>query len=143
MSTLTLYLDVIENGRSMKKDGLVFSNVCVVRCWIDGMDLDDLEDFKDSLIYFNELEKSKNVSGNYLIFTCACGIAEDGGWEGVFVKHEENAIQWVIDIGRKIYRYTFDKNEYCDEIESLRNIINMTHLPLEPTQVIFPLNFSR
>lgn len=143
MNTLALYLDALENGRSMEKDGLVFSNASIVKSLVDGEDLDDLEIFHDSLIYFSELEESACAPGNYLIFTCACGVAEDGGWEGVAVNHNGDVIEWVIDVGSKVYRYVFNKRQYCDEIESLRTAISTDHLPLEPKQVIFPLNFHR
>ena len=143
MNKLALYLDVLEDGRSVEKDGLAFSNASIVKCWIDGKNLDDLENFQDSLIYFSELEESARAPGSYLIFTCACGIAEDGGWEGVAVKHNGDVIEWAIDTGSKAYRYLFNKTQYCDEIESLRDAISTAHLPLEPKQVIFPLNFHR
>jgi hypothetical protein len=39
---------------------------------------------------FNELGKSIKEGGKYLIFTCACGIADDGGWDYIdVIKKEE------------------------------------------------------
>lgn len=143
MDTLALYLDRFEDGRLLEKDGIVFSNVSIVKLLIDGEDLDDVYSFQNSLIYFNELRESTLNSGSYFIFTCACGVAEDGGWEGVIVTHSGEVVEWTIDVGSRVYRYVFNKQRYCDEIEALRMAINISNLPMEPRQVIFPLGFHR
>lgn len=143
MNTLILYLDAIQGEQTIEKDGIAFSDVCIVKCWIDGEDIDDLEIFKGSLLYFDELQKSQTISGNYLIFTCACGIAEDAGWTGVIVTHKTKTIEWEIEVGCKFYRYVFNKDNYCNEVAALRNSINASSLPLEPKNVIFPFGFHR
>lgn len=141
MNSLTLFLDPIVEVKII--DGISFSNVGIIRCWIDGEALDDLVDFSGSLMYFEELEASKLASGRYLIFTCACGIAEDGGWDGVIVNHTADVVEWEIAAGSKTYFYEFDKNQYFDQIALLKKSINLSLLPMEPNNVIFPLHFHR
>lgn len=143
MNTLTLYMDQIINGREVMKDGLHFTNVALIKMLIDGDDIDELEYFKDSLIYFDELEISKSCSGNYLIFTCACGVAEDGGWEGVRVNLDDTVVSWVIDVGAEILHYTFDREQYDSEIESVKAMLELNKFPLEPKAVVFPDSFHR
>ena len=143
MNTLTLYLDQYTNGRRLDKHGLEFVDTSLIGALIDGEDIDKSKYFESALIYFSELEASKSSSGTYLIFTCACGIAEDGGWEGVVVSIEENIVSWEMDVGAEILRYSFDRKEYESEIESMRRSLNASDLPLEPTAVVFPENFHR
>ena len=110
---------------------------------IDGEDIEELDGFEDALVVFEELRKSTESSGKYLIFTCACGVAEDGGWEGVDVSIDGDNVKWEFEVGDKFYRYIFDKNEYLAEVQSIITPIEKTDLQIEPRSVIYPENFVR
>jgi hypothetical protein len=143
MNTLILYLEQLTGEHTISKDGIHFHDVAIVKMMIDGSDFDEFSPFKDSLVFFDELEKSKESSGNYLIFTCACGIAEDGGWEGVQVTLQDSTVNWKIDVGEGIIEYTFARSEYDIEIKSVKDMLQKNSFPVEPTAVIFPENFQR
>lgn len=143
MNIMNLYIEKFDGSLSLEKDGIIFSNVSIVRIMIDGEYIDEIDDFSNSLIYFEEMKNSRNGSGNYLIFTCACGIAEDGGWEGVVVNRFNRIVEWSISVGVNVYSYLFDEIQYDSEIIKIENSLRGISLPLEPVNVIFPLNFHR
>lgn len=143
MNTLILYLDQLSDGKHQIKHGIHFCDVAIVKAAIDGEDIDENEYFKDSLIYFDELKKSKLGTGRYLIFTCACGIAEDGGWEGGKVEINDTIVCWKIEMWNETLQYFFDREQYEHEIDSMNEHLGRCGLPLEPLNVIFPENFSR
>jgi len=45
-------------------------------------------------VFFEELLASTQETGDYLIFTCSCGVTDCGGWERINVTHDEIAIKW-------------------------------------------------
>jgi len=45
-------------------------------------------------VFFDELFASIQETGDHLIFTCSCGVADCGGWERINVTHDEIAIKW-------------------------------------------------
>ena len=144
MNQFVMYVDEYSDSRKLVKDGITFSNVCIIKIMIDGYDLDEREYFRDSLVYFDELKGSYKKSGRYLIFTCGNGIADDGGWEGVDVVVTDSLVKWSIELGYSIDHFTFDKKEYEQEINSVEKYLNRnSSLILEPSSVIFPEIFSR
>ncbi len=143
MNTIILYVEQYAGSDTLKKDGITFKNVKVIKLLIDGEDIEVDNNFKDSLIYFSELKASCKISGKYLIFTCACGNAIDGGWEGVNVTVHDKTIEWEFEVGDSLYSFLFEKNDYVEEIESLEKFLSEDkHLVLEPEHVVFPDNFS-
>jgi hypothetical protein len=143
MNLLNLCVEQISDGRQVFRDGICFSNVLLVGMFIDGQNIEEREVFRDSLVYFDELERSVESSGNYLIFTCACGVAEDGGWEGVKVEVTESTVSWELEAGAEVLRFTFERKAYVSEIESVRKVLQSSSLPLEPGAVVFPEDFKR
>ena len=143
MNSLTLYLEEHKNDSELLKHGIHFKNSIFIKMLIDGEDIEELDGFEDALVVFEELRKSTESSGKYLIFTCACGVAEDGGWEGVDVSIDGDNVKWEFEVGDKFYRYIFDKNEYLAEVQSIITPIEKTDLQIEPRSVIYPENFVR
>jgi hypothetical protein len=144
MNTIALYFDKYENGVAFSSHGLLFENVNVVRMLIDGVDIYEIDiGFEDALVFFEELSESARGSGCYLIFTCACGIAEDGGWEGVDVVAEGGYISWNFYVGGRQLKYSFRLDQYVSELESVREILNLSRNSVAPVQVIFPPDFQR
>lgn len=144
MENIILYVEEYGGAKELVKDGINFKNSQVIKLLIDGYEIDSNKGFEDSLIYFDELEKSFEKSGNYLIFTCACGIADDGGWEGVFVKVSGSKITWTIEVGDSVLNFSFDKEQYVSEVLSVKKHLESNDaLTLEPSSVTFPEDFSR
>lgn len=143
MNILNLWVDFIEDGRLFKKEGIYFEGVGIVKIEIDGEPLEENKLFQDALVYFDELEKSRLDTGNYLIFTCACGVAEDGGWEGVFVRVGEETVEWEMNAGGENIQYCFDRMQYQSEIDYVRSKIDAKKFPLAPGAVVFPEKFQR
>ncbi|WP_216740435.1 hypothetical protein [Hahella sp. HN01] len=143
MNSFTLYPEEYRNGNTLTKDGISFSESVVVKLLIDGEDVEEIGGFSDALVYFDELRSSIDSSGKYLIFTCANGIAEDGGWEGVSVEFGDETVNWKFEFGGRFFDYTFDRKEYVSEIDSLATYLVNCDLQLAPKSVIFPEVFSR
>lgn len=143
MNGITMYVEEYRDERTLVKDAIEFRDSLFVKILIDGEDVESQKGFGDAVIYYDELARSINGSGRYLIFTCACGIAEDGGWGGVDVTYENGLVTWEFEVGERVYVYTFDERDYISEIESLAPIIESTELTLEPNKVVFPEGFSR
>lgn len=121
-------------------DGVSFSQCSYIKLLIDGVDIRTYPAFEDMLVVFNELKDTLKRNGNYLIFTCACGIADDDGWDYVNLVHKNNFINW--NFKREIiYSFNFEKELYLTKILHLEKEINSLlkeGFPLIPKNVIFP-----
>ena len=138
MDTICLELRRIEGSEKLKLDGIAFSRCVFVRVLVNGC-FDSLNAFPDSLAVFSELERSSTGSGRYLIFTCACGVADDGGWEYVNVVHHESTITWRFSRGQE-YSFMFQKSLYRETIAMCAHRIDSldSGTPLEPTSFVYP-----
>lgn len=144
MNTITLYVDEYSGSNCIVKDGITFKNVQIIKLLIDGEDIDCDENLSGSLIYMHELSKSYIKSGKYLIFTCANGIAIDGGWEGIDVTVDADMIKWKFEVGNIFYHYTFEKDEYVSEVKSIENFLKVhNQLTLEPSVVMYPEDWNK
>ena len=72
-------------------------------------------------------------TGEYLLLTCACGVAYDGGWATIKVTHSEAIVQWDF-LREKPYCFKFSKENYLKEIQ----IINKKSYTFIPKEIIFP-----
>ncbi len=138
MDKFSLELKHVGCNEELEIDGISFSRCSFVRLRINDK-FDNLKDFPDSLLVFSELKRSLTDSGRYLIFTCACGIADDGGWECVEVLHEERTINWRFFRDQE-FRFKFHKNSYIKEIARCAELIKSlpSDLNLKPTNFVFP-----
>lgn len=139
MNKIQFKLEIVTDV-PIVRDAISFSNIAYINPIVDGKSLFEGEDFSDSFIVFEELVKSSTGSGKYLLFTCACGVADDGGWNGVHVKKNDTIVTWEIDKNTHIIKYVFDVNQYLSEVEKLVSEVNSLglSLSLEPTHVNFP-----
>ena len=142
MNTLRVELENVA-ARQLIRGGIVFEDSAIVRVFVDEEDLLESVDFDGALVCFDELMHSMSGSGNYLIFTCACGIAEDGGWEGVAVEMTETTVSWHLEAGTRALDYCFDRAGYAFAIDTLVTRIETGALPLAPRWVVFPDGFQR
>jgi hypothetical protein len=78
--------------------------------------------------FFPNLADSLKGSGDYLILTCECGVADCGGWDKVHVIHDGNTISF----NDKEFNFKFDKNNYADEVQKMQTRIDAGDLVLQP-----------
>lgn len=138
INIINLGIQHIENP--IKLDGIEFKHGILIELLLDSKDFRSIPGFEDSVIVFEELNASKISSGKYLIFTCACGAADDGGWEGVYVQHEKKVIIWEILIDSTIIKYAFNREQYITAINNLASMIREKYnrVDLIPNNFIYP-----
>ncbi len=139
MHSLSLAIEITAPDSVKVIDGVEFTGCAFVRMTVDGVDLLNEPAFDGSAMYFAELQRSLTGSGQYLIFTCACGIAEDAGWTEVEVEHCQGKVRWAFE-REFCYAFEFDSKRYAMEIEKLRKHIQLVgdEIVLEPQRVVFP-----
>ena len=114
-----------------------FKNMTVLEIEIDGTNTRKIDKHCESLAYFDEIVKSNERTGKYLIFTDCTGIADNGGWNYINVIHKEKSITWSYSRDDVRFNFVFPKSSYNEQIQILlekrQDILN-----LEPSQVIHP-----
>jgi len=121
----------------LSRDGIEFRHNTFIELEIDHESYLVNEAFEDGTVYWPELKASSIESGSYLIFTCACGIAEDAGWELVKVTHLNLEVIWEFDRNGS-QRFTFDKPNYLAQIDACEKSMNLSEYPLAVEQAVFP-----
>ncbi|AXY58810.1 hypothetical protein [Acinetobacter sp. WCHAc010052] len=139
MNNFRLELEFIPDHVAIEIEGITFTNCAFLKLLIDNQDLCSSQNFEAGLVVWDELKRSLKKSGRYLIFTCACGIADDGGWEGINIVHEKDRILWVFEHADKRYSFQFKYLEYLNEINKIElKLKEHSNVILEPRSVIFP-----
>lgn len=139
--TIELMFEVLDGSKFREIDGIMMNDCFLVEAIINGSKLLGEEFFEDGLIVFEELEKSTGENGEFLIFTCACGIADDGGWGMTSVRDEESKVKWIVRRGDDEKEYLFDKQNYLNSINQLKTEFNQLQqkgLRQEPVNPIPP-----
>lgn len=138
MNKIKFSLNKVE-AQPIVRDGISFSNVFYIDVIVDGKSLFNLEGFKDSFIVYDELIDSLSGKEKYLLFTCACGVADDGGWNGVLITKETSTIRWIVQVNDSEIHFTFDLSEYNFELTDLKKKVESINKNLlEPKNVEFP-----
>ncbi|MBO1884382.1 hypothetical protein J4N46_08090 [Capnocytophaga sp. Marseille-Q4570] len=133
MNKLKINVVTLKEDEYLIRDSIRFENFSYLQLLIDYEDIATYPDFEDMLIVPSELCKSSLQTGEYLLFTCACGVADDGGWSKIKVTHSEAIVQWDFLRG-KPYCFKFSKENYLKEIQ----IINKKSYTFIPKEIIFP-----
>tara|TARA_B100000674_G_C37826030_1_gene908138 strand:- start:44 stop:463 length:420 start_codon:yes stop_codon:yes gene_type:complete len=111
-------------------------NYLVVK--IDGEDfLNKIAPDNTQASFFPALLESSNKNGDFLIFTCSCGIADCGGWELIKVKHNNQETTWTFNY-EKDFQFSFDTEMYKGEIKRLEFELKNKNITLQPEHVIEP-----
>ncbi len=118
-------------------DGIEFENNTFIEFEIDGEPHLSQKAFEDGTVYWAELKSSAKGSGRYLIFTCACGVADDAGWELINVTHSVSEVSWQFE-RNGVQRYVFKKSDYIAQIEKCEIEMNLNIFPLAVEDVSFP-----
>ena len=132
-------LEVISAGATLTLDAIDFENAAFIK-FETGSQLDVFMLENDAVIVGDELVKSLQGSGRFLIFTNPSGIADDGGWTGVDVQFKDSTVRWSLDVDEHRYLFCFDESRYRSAIEKLRGEIWQlpAEIVFEPSQVNFP-----
>ena len=133
MNRLKINVLTLKEDGYLIRDSICFKNCSYLQLFIDDQDIATYPYFEDMLIVPSELRKSSLQSGEYLLFTCACGVADDGGWSKIKVTHSEAIVQWDF-LREKPYCFKFSKENYLKEIQ----IINKKSYTFIPKEIIFP-----
>ena len=133
MNKLKINVVTLKEDEYLIRDSIRFENFSYLQLLIDYEDIATYPDFEDMIIVPSELCKSSLQTGEYLLFTCACGVADDGGWSKIKVTHSEAIVQWDFLRG-KPYCFKFSKENYLKEIQ----IINKKSYTFIPKEIIFP-----
>ena len=134
MNELLIRPEVVE---LLSRDGIEFKNNTFIELDIDHQSYLNDKAFEEGTIYWPELKASALSSGDYLIFTCACGIADDASWDLIKVTHSESEVTWVFNRNGK-QRFCFDKAIYQSQIKACEGRMNLTEHPLAVEQAVFP-----
>ena len=89
-------------------------------------------------VFFDELRKSALSPGDYLIFTCLCGVADCGGWQKVTVAHQRDVLSWAFEYADKKYKFQFDRYDYRMEIEKIKQQVAAGNIKLNPAWIVDP-----
>jgi len=91
-----------------------------------------------SAAVFYDLEKSTEGTGDYLLFTCTCGVADCGGWNKVQVLHRDKIVTWTFAYNNKQHVFSFNMDDYVGEIYKMKKRIEQERLILSPEFVTDP-----
>ena len=133
MNRLKINVVTLKEDEYLIRDSIRFENCSYLQLLIDYEDIATYPDFEDMLIVPSELCKSSLQTGEYLLFTCACGVADDARWIKIKLTHSEAIVQWDFLRG-KPYCFKFSKENYLKEIQ----IINKKSYTFIPKEIIFP-----
>ena len=86
MNNIKINLINLESTDCVIFDNIKFNNCSYLQLLIDDIDIRLFDEFDDFLIVYSELYASAQNSGKFLIFTCACGVAEDGIMSMLLIK---------------------------------------------------------
>jgi hypothetical protein len=97
----------------------------------------------DALLNFDAFFNSTKKDGRYLLFTSLTGIADDGGWDYIEVKHQYQEVLINFTYSNYKFDFKFSKKQYLEEVEKTKLNIELIkrdkkHLTLEPRFIVYP-----
>ncbi len=137
MNKIDFKLEILQGNEIFEYESIIYSNCAFIKLIIDNIDL--IKETKDrkGVVVWSELKKTKDNSGKFLILTCVCGVADDGGFQLVTVEHGETIVKWIFNDETKLL-WEFDKMDYDLKLSKLDSQIEKLTVPLEPTNILFP-----
>jgi hypothetical protein len=139
MNKLRLELDIISGKDTFEYENITFTNCVFLKLKVDGINLITRNKDRKGIIVWDELKKTLTKSGQFLILTCICGVADDAGFDFVDIKRNEHSVSWRFNDESKL-NLEFRKKEYDQELLRLKKEINKldTKIKLEPINLIYP-----
>lgn len=139
MNQLELELDILKGKDWMEYENITYSNCAFIRLVVDGVNLITKTEDRKGVVVWDEIKKTTSNSGQYLILTCVCGIADDARFDFVDVERKEDSVTWKFN-DESNWNWEFPMEEYDAEIKRIEKEIDEmdASLPLEPEHVVFP-----
>ncbi|MFN6944507.1 MAG: hypothetical protein ACK4ND_06135 [Cytophagaceae bacterium] len=131
LNNLELELAILEGAEQVEYKNIIYSNCAFIKLIVDGIDLIKETEDRKSVINWGELIKTKFDSGNFLLLTCMCGDATDGGFKKVKVERNEDTVKWTFNDNSNII-WTFDINKYDKAISRMEHELETLTVKLEP-----------
>lgn len=137
MNDIDFKLEVLRDKETFEYENIIYSNCAFIKLIVDGIDLIRETEDRKGVIVWDELKKTHDNSGDFLILTCVCGIADDAGFNLITVDRNDGMIRWTFNDDTDIV-WEFDKTNYELKLSKLNAQIENLTVKLEPTNVIFP-----
>jgi hypothetical protein len=137
MNDIDFKLNILRDQDTFEYENIIYSKCAFIKLIVDGVDLIKETEDRKGIIVWDELKKTRDNSGDFLILTCVCGIADDAGFKLVTVDRGEKEIKWTFNDDTDIV-WKFDKADYDLKLLNLNSQIEKLTVNLEPTNVIFP-----
>jgi hypothetical protein len=136
MNDIDFKLEVLRDKETFEYESIIYSNCAFVKLIIDGIDLIKESEDRKGVVVWEELKKTRDNSGDFLILTCVCGIADHAGFNLITVDREAEMIRWTFNDTNIVWQ--FDKADYDLKLSKLNSQIETLTVNLEPTNVTFP-----
>ena len=137
MNDIDFKLEVLQHKETFEFENIIYSNCAFIKLIVDGIDLIKETSDRKGVIVWNELKKTQAKSGDFLILTRVCGIADDAGFKLVTVDRGEKVTKWTFNDDTGIV-WEFDNADYDLKLSKLNSEIDKMTVNLEPTNVVFP-----
>lgn len=137
MNEIEFKLQILKDKAQSEYEGITYSNCAFIKLLVDSIDLLDETEGRKGIIVWDELKKTKDLSGDFLIITCVCGVADDAGFDFIGVNRASKSVIWTFNDDTGIV-WEFDKDDYDLKIGHLEKEIARLTVTLEPTSVVFP-----
>lgn len=137
MNDIEFKLETLKNKDTFEYEGIIYSNCAFIKLIVDKVDLIKATEDRKGIVVWDELKKTGDRSGDFLILTCVCGVADDAGFNLVTVDRGLRNIKWTFNDDTGII-WEFDKTDYDLKLSKLYSQINRLTVTLEPTNVTFP-----
>lgn len=142
MNNIDFKLEILRDKETFEYENIIYSKCAFIKLIVDGVDLIMETETRKGVIVWDELKKTLDNSGEFLILTCVCGIADDAGFNLVTVDRGEKEIKWTFNDDTDIV-WRFDKTDYDLKLLRLNVQIEKLIVNLEPTNVTFPESAGR
>jgi hypothetical protein len=137
MNDIDFKLEVLRDKETFEYENIIYSNCAFIKLIVDGIDLIKETEDRKGVIVWDELKKTRANSGDFLILTCVCGIADDAGFNLITVDRDDEMIRWTFNDDTDIV-WEFGQTDYDLKLSKLNSQIEKLSVKLEPTNVLFP-----
>jgi len=119
MNKIHFDIKVTEDEGILGDAGEPLQGTLAIQLWIDEQNFSKKFLDDDTVMVFDELIKSTNDSGKYLLFGCSLGIPDCSAWSRVDVEKTDDTVNWQFEKGRQYY-FIFEKGNYVRAINDLK-----------------------
>jgi hypothetical protein len=143
MNKINFKIETYEKSNALEIGGIFFDSSILIKLIVDGEDVIQSKMDGDALLNFDAFFNSTKKDGRYLLFTSLTGIADDGGWDYIEVKHQYQEVLINFTYSNYKFDFKFSKKQYLEEVEKTKLNIELIkrdkkHLTLEPRFIVYP-----